>query len=174
MNRRTAIRNVVIFSAGTALLPSCFQQDKSSLVLKNISITAAEEKMLAALAEAIIPTTKDFIGAKGLRSHEFILTMLDDCTGPEEQKKFTDGLKAFDKLSHDRSGQLFTGFTADQKKSLLSDIENKKNVPGEVLNFYKTVKQYTVQSFTSSKEYMTEIRKYKMVPGSDFKGCVKV
>jgi Gluconate 2-dehydrogenase subunit 3 len=174
MNRRTAIRNVVIFSAGTALLPSCFQQDKSSLVLKNISITGAQEKMLAALAEAIIPTTENFIGAKGLRSHEFVLTMVDDCTGPEEQKKFTEGLKSFDKLSHDKFGQLFTGFTAEQKKSLLSDIENKKNVPAEIPDFYKTVKQYTVQSFTSSKEYMTDIRKYKMIPGPDFKGCVKV
>ena len=52
------------------------------------------------------------------------------------------------------------------------DIENKKDIPEDLLKFYGTVKRYTVQSFTSSKEYLTDIRKYKMVPGPDFKGCV--
>jgi hypothetical protein len=173
MNRRTAIRNVVIISAGVGLLPSCMQEDKSIVPLKNISITGSQEKMLSQLTEAIIPKTNNFIGAKDLKAHEFVLTMIDDCTSPEDQKKFTDGLKAFDKLSHDKFGQIFTSYTPKQKHSLLTDIENKKDIPEEVLKFYGTVKRYTVQSFTSSKEYLTDIRKYKMVPGPVFKGCVK-
>ena len=172
MNRRTAIRNVIIISAGAGLLPSCVGDDKSSIVLKNISITGSQEKMLAALTETIIPKTKNFIGANDLKAHEFLLTMIDDCTSPDDQKKFTDGLEAFDKLSHDKFGQLFTGYTAEQKKELLQAIESKKDVPEEVVKFYGTVKRYTVQSFTSSKDYLTDIRKYKIVPGSNFKGCV--
>jgi hypothetical protein len=172
MNRRTAIRNVMLVSAGAALLPSCLQGDKSSFPLKNISITGSQQKMLAALTESILPTTKNFVGAKDLKAHEFVLTMVDDCTSPDDQKKFIDGLKAFDKLSHDKFGQLFTGYTAQQKHALLVAVENKKDIPEDVLKFYKTVKRYTLQSFTSSKEYMTEIRKYKMVPGPNFKGCV--
>jgi len=174
MNRRTAIRNVVIISTGAGLLPSCLQQDRSSIPLKNISLTGSQEGMLADLAETIIPKTKDFIGAKDLRSHEFVLTMVDDCSSPEDQKKFTDGLKAFDKLSHDKFGQLFTSYTPEQKHALLADIENKKNIPEDALKFYGTVKRYMMQSFTSSKEYMIDIRKYKMVPGPNFKGCVPV
>jgi Gluconate 2-dehydrogenase subunit 3 len=174
MNRRTAIRNVLIISAGARLLPSCVNEDKSAIALKNISLSGSQERMLAELTEAIIPATSNFIGAKGLKAHEFVLTMVDDCTSPEDQKQFTEGLKAFDKLSHDRFGQLFTGYTAEQRKSLLSAIESKKDIPGEVVKFYGTVKRYTVQSFTSSKEYMTGIRKYNMVPGSNFKGCVPV
>jgi hypothetical protein len=174
MNRRTAIRNVIIISAGAGLLPCCVQGDKSGIPLKNISLSGSQEKMLAALTEAIIPQTKNFIGARDLKAHEFVLTMIDDCASPEDQKKFADGLKGFDKLSHDKSGQLFTGYTAEQKHSLLSDIESKKDIPEDVLQFYGTVKRYTVQCFTSSKEYLTGIRKYKMVPGPDFKGCVPV
>jgi Gluconate 2-dehydrogenase subunit 3 len=174
MNRRTAIRNVVIISAGAGLLPSCMSDDRSLIALKNISVTGSQEKMLAELTEAIIPKTANFIGAKDLKAHEFILTMVDDCTSPEDQKQFTEGLKAFEKLSHDKFGQLFAGYTAEQKKSLLSDIESKKDIPEDVVKFYGTVKRYTVQSFTSSKEYMTGIRKYNMIPGSNFKGCVPV
>ena len=60
-----------------------------------------------------------------------------------------------------------------EAKALLKDIENKKDIPEDALIFYGTVKRYTVQSFTSSKEYMIDIRKYKMAPGPVFKGCVK-
>src|SRR5687767_14737893 len=119
MNRRTAIRNVVIISAGAGLLPSCMRDDKSSIPLKNISVTGSQEKMLAELTEAIIPKTKNFIGANDLKAHEFVLTMVDDCSSPEDQKKFTDGLKAFDKLSHDKFGQLFIIYTPEQKQTLL-------------------------------------------------------
>ena len=172
MNRRTAIRNVIIISAGAGLLPSCVSDDKSVIGLKNISVSSSQEKMLAALTESIIPKTKAFIGASDLKAHEFLLTMMDDCNSPEDQKKFTEGLKAFDKLSHDKFGQLFTSYTAKQKKELLQAIESKKDIPEDALKFYGTVKRYTIQSFTSSKEYLTDIRKYKIVPGADFKGCV--
>ena len=172
MNRRTAIRNAVIISAGAAFLPSCMQDEKSKIALKNITLSESQEEMLAALSEAIIPKTNNFIGASDLKAHEFVLTMVDDCSSPEDQQQFTEGLKAFDKLSHDKFGQIFTGYTPEQKKLLLTDLENKKDIPDIALNFYRTVKRYTLQSFTSSKEYMTGIKKYKMVPGNNFKGCV--
>ena len=174
MKRRTAIRNVVIISAGASLLPSCMQDGGSSVALKNISISRSEEQMLAQLTESILPKTKNFIGANDLKAHEFMLTMIDDCVSPEEQKKFTDGLKDFDKFSHDKFGQVFTGFTAEQKRSLVTDIEKKRDIPESVQKFYGTVKRYTVQSFTTSEKYMLEIRKYKQTPGGNFKGCVPV
>ena len=174
MNRRTAIRNVVIISAGAGLLPSCLHNDKVVFPLKNISVTGSQQEMLAELAEAIIPKTKDFAGAKDLKAHEFLLTMVDDCYKPVDQKEFTEGLKSFDKLSHDKFGQLFTGYTTEQKNELLTALEAKKDIPEDVLKLYATVKRHTVQAFTSSKEYLTEVRHYKIVPGSNFKGCVPV
>ena len=100
--------------------------------------------------------------------------MIDDCVSPEDRKKFTEGLKDFDKLSHDKFGQVFTSFTPEQKRSLIADIESKKNISENVQNFYGTVKRYTVQSFTSSEKYLLDIRKYKQTPGGNFKGCVHV
>ena len=175
MKRRSAIRNVVFISAGAALLPSCLGKNKVvSIPLKNISLTGSQEDMLKALSEAIIPKTKSFIGANDLKAHEFVLTMVDDCYKPEEQKEFTEGLKSFDKLSHNKFGQIFKSFTPQQKKELLTAIESKKDIPEDVLKFYGIVKRHTVQAFTSSKEYMTDIRHYKIVPGGNFKGCTPV
>jgi hypothetical protein len=174
MKRRTAIRNVVIISAGASLLPSCVQESSSSIPLKHISITGSQEQMLAQLTEAIIPKTKDFVGANDLKAHEFMLTMVDDCASPEEQKSFTEGLKDFDKLSNDKFGKAFSNITPEQKRSLMADIESKKDIPENVQKFYGNVKRYTLQSFTSSEKYLLDIRKYKQTPGGNFKGCVPV
>jgi hypothetical protein len=53
-------------------------------------------------------------------------------------------------------------------------LEKKKDIPEEVLFFYETSRKHVLQAFTTSKEYMTDVLKYKMVPGSNFKGCVPV
>jgi hypothetical protein len=174
MKRRSAIRSIVYISAGVVLLPTCRNADKSPMLLKHISLSGNQHDLIMDLSETILPSSTSFPGAQELKSYEFVLTMVDDCASPEEQKIFTDGLKAFDKLSKKKFGQIFQGFTADQKKALLSDLENEKGIPGDAKKFYQTVKRYTIQSFTSSEKYMLDIQKYKMVPGPNFNGCVKI
>lgn len=174
MNRRSAIRNAIYFSAGAVLLPACARDEKGVIALKNISLTSSQEKTLAALTESVLPKTKSFIGAADLKAHEFLLTMIDDCASPEAQKKFMNGQKAFDEVTKKTFSKTFADCSAGEKKELLKAITQKKNIPGEVSDFYDTVRHYTIQSFTSSKEYLTQIRNYKMVPGPDFKGCVPV
>jgi hypothetical protein len=174
MNRRTAIRNVVLLSAGATLLPSCHHEDKISLPLKNISLSGSQEKMLAELSETIFPKTSTFIGAKDIKAHEFVLTMVDDCTAPEDQKKFTSGMKSFEDTCNEKMNRAFENCTLQQRMEFLQQVEKKQDVPDDAVNFYWTVKRYTIQGFTSSKEFMTDIRKYKLVPGGNYRGCVHV
>jgi len=174
MNRRTAIRNVVVITAGASLLPSCLHTDKPTITLKNIPLTGSQENMIAGLTETIIPRTNAFIGAADLRAHEFVLTMVDDCMPPEEQQKFTTGMKDFETVCRQQWNNSFTECSPQQRKELLQRLEQKQEVPENAVYFYETTKRYTVQSFTSSKQYMLDIRKYKMVPGNNYKGCVAV
>jgi len=173
MNRRAAINSVIILSLGAIVLPSCGEDNKPLMKLKNIDLSADEENMVMQLSDLIIPKN-NFIGAKDLKAHEFVLKMVDDCYDPERQSKFTSGLKAFHKLAKDKYGQSFKDCTPVQQNEWLSNVEKKKELSEELVFFYDTTKRYTVQAFTSSKEYMTDVIKYKMVPGSDFKGCVAV
>ena len=169
MNRRNAIGNIALFSIGALVLPSCVQKDDGLVKLKNLSLTGSEEKMLIQLGETILPKT-----AAELKSHEFTLIMVDDCYEPEKQKKFTAGLKEFDKLAKSKYGSPFISCTPPQKTEWLTAIEKKKDIPEDALFFYETTKRHTVQAFTSSEKYMTEVIKYNMVPGGNFKGCVPV
>jgi hypothetical protein len=175
MNRRTAIRHAVLLAAGAALLPSCTHGDKTaSIPLKNLSLTGAEEDMLAALGDAIIPKTNGFTGASDLRSHEFVLTMVDDCHSIEDQQQFSRGMKQFEEACKKKWNASFAACTPGQKKELLQNAEKKQEMPEDALKFYETTKRYTLQSFTSSKDFMTQIRDYKMVSGPNFRGCVAI
>ncbi len=173
MNRRAAINSVILLSLGAIVLPSCGQQNQPLLKLKNITLSGDEENMMMQLSELIIPKT-NFIGAKEVKAHEFVLKMADDCFDPEKQTKFNLGLKEFYKLAKDKYGQSFKDCTPAQQNEWLSNVEKKKELSEQLVFFYETTKRYTVQAFTSSKEYMTDVMNYKMVPGSNFRGCVPV
>jgi hypothetical protein len=178
MNRRTAIRNVIIITAGAGLLPSCAGgEDKASIALKHIPITPNQENMLAELAETIIPKTNNFVGAKELKAHEFVLMMVDDCSSPEEQHAFINGMKEFDAACEKKHQHSFLKCTPEQRSEWLKLMETKQPkqaVPKNAVLFYETTRRLTIQSFVSSKEYMIGVRNYKMVPGNHYKGCVPV
>ncbi len=171
MNRRKAIYNAVLLSAGTFLLPSCGQDDAASIPLKNMRLSGADEKLVLHIVDAILPATT-FKGGADVKAVEFILNMVDDCCTPETQKIFLDGMQQLNKLTKSKYGKTFIECNGATKNELLAIIENKKDVPENLLKFYDITKNYCIQAFTSSKAYLTDVLKYKMVPGSNFKGCV--
>jgi len=173
MDRRSVIRNIAYISVGAIILPACTQNEgRTSTALKNLKITGDQEKMIADLTQTILPSTGG-PGAKELQSHLFTLMMIDDCFLPDEQKKFVDGLRLFEESCQKKYSTSFSKCNAEQKNEFLKDIEAKKNVSGEVLDFYNTVKKFTVQSYTSSQDYMVNVMKYNIIPGK-YKGCVPV
>ena len=106
--RRSAIRQFLFVSAGMALIPSCLQdKSKPAVELKNFSISADQESLLAELSETIIPKTTS-PGAKDISAHRFALKMMDDCSSKEDQEKFLAGLSAFEKQAEKISGKSFT------------------------------------------------------------------
>lgn len=171
MNRRTAIKNVIILGAGASLLASC--QDNPTILLKNIPLTGSQEKLLAAMTESIIPSTPEFIGAKELESHKFLLMMADDCSGPEDQTKFMTGMLQFEELCKKKYDKKFVKLSTEQKTAFLLLLETKTDVPEEVIGFYQTVKRSAIQSFTSSEAYLKQVRNFSLIPGT-YKGCVPV
>ena len=78
LSRRQALKQFAFVSAGMALIPSCMQdRSKSTLLLKKIKVSPADEAMLAELCETIIPKTET-PGAKDLSAHLFVLMMIDE------------------------------------------------------------------------------------------------
>jgi Gluconate 2-dehydrogenase subunit 3 len=176
INRRTALRQLAIISAGAALLPSCLHRHaKPSVSLKNFTITGDQEKLLEELAATLIPTDTT-PGARDVSAHLFILRMMDDCSPKTDQEKFMKGLVLFDEASKTASGKSFTEASPAQQEALLSAIESKRlsKQPGDELNFfYSTTKKLTILAYSSSPFFLTKVQVYELVPGR-FHGCVPV
>ncbi|RQO66186.1 hypothetical protein DBR43_28560 [Pedobacter sp. KBW06] len=154
MNRRLAIKQVLIFAGGMALLPSCLREEgKVSIQLKHLDISATQEKLLAEIAELIIPKT-DTPGAKELKLHLFVLKMLDDCYEKQEQESFIKGMNTFEGLAG-----------AELKQKLMEVNAGKPGLPKETGDFYAIMKSRTIGGYLNSKYVMSNLVIWELVPG---------
>jgi hypothetical protein len=171
ITRRAAIRNLLIVTAGAALLPSCFQETVS-IKLKNLDIDSDHERILAALTEAIIPKT-DTPGAKDISAHLFTLMMVDDCYNKEEQQAYLDGFEAFNQMVQSSYKQSFLKLTSQQQEELLNHLEKGADVPEPVKSFYSSTRRLTILGYTTSKYYLADVKKFSLIPGK-YEGSVPV
>ncbi len=173
MDRRSSIKTLLILSAGTAILPSCLQEEKkASVSLVNYTINGNDEDLVAAISDTIIPGGKT-PGAKDVGAYQFALMMVDDCYSPEQQQQFTKGLKEFNDFSKKKINTSFTKASPAQRSQVLKAIEDKNDIPENVAFFYQTMKGLTLEAFTESKYYLTKVHVYQLVPGKYY-GCVPV
>ncbi|UOE46761.1 gluconate 2-dehydrogenase subunit 3 family protein [Mucilaginibacter sp. SMC90] len=189
MDRRTVIKNLALIVGGAALLPACSQNKaKSKVALKNIDITADQEQLIGDVAETFIPKTTTQ-GAKDLQLHLFVLKMLDDCYKKEDQQAFITGMGHFTDQSQKIYSKTFNQLDTKTREVFLLDIEKegkaeeeaaKKNIQQkntapaappagkyspELKRFYSIVKRQTINGYTNSKYFMTNIVVYELVPG---------
>ena len=172
VNRRTALKQFLFVSAGVAILPACLQEDtsKSSMLLKNFQLSGQQEKTLEELTETILPATAT-PGAKAVYAHLFVLKMLDDCYKKEDQQKFISGLAQFEKETKQKYNQPFAQCSKAQRDEMAAGINAKKDGKDDLAFFYSTTKRLTIQGYSTSKFYLSNVQVYKMIPGK-YKGCV--
>lgn len=165
MERRSALKNLIIIGGGIALLPSCLNKpEKASVRLKNVEINHQQENILAEVAETIIPAT-DTPGAKALGVHLFVLKMLDDCYNKKDQKAFLTGLEQLETMAKKQYKNSFVDCSKDDKESVLKSIETGNQNAGEISKFYQIMKQKTIQGYLNSKYVMNNLIVFELVPG---------
>ncbi|SEN16633.1 Gluconate 2-dehydrogenase subunit 3 [bacterium A37T11] len=177
INRRAALRNLVIIAGGAMILPACYRKSgKASIELNNLQITEDEESLLETLADTLIPKT-DTPGAKELKLHLFVLKMVDDCYKPEDQDQFTKGLRALPSFAKSTIGKDFVNASAKERGQLLLKIQDIKDTEEatekgqeagddkSLKRFYDITKSKTIQGYLNSKYVMTNLVKYELVPG---------
>ncbi len=170
VNRRKAIRRFLFISAGTLLVPSCIREDRRpSVSLRYLDITVDDERMLAELAETLIPGT-DTPGAKDVSAHLFALRMVDDCRSKQERELFMDGLRAFNTLCLKDEGSNFADLDKGKRSFFLRRMVDGSK-PGEPIDFfYATFRKYTIQGYRTSEFFLTKVQVYELIP-SRYLGC---
>ena len=164
MERRTALRNMLLIASGAVLLPASLRgADGSSIRLVHLKINADQEAFLAEFVETLIPAT-DTPGAKGLKIHLFVLKMVDNCHDPEDQKLLVSGLASVDNLAKEQFGNRFVACKPAQRKKLLESLNRKKEVSAELAAFNTLVKNRAIQGYLVSQYVMTDLLPHKIIP----------
>lgn len=174
MNRRTVLKNLALVIGGAVLLPSCVGKDGTSYVqLKHVNIDEDGQRLIADMAETIIPKTTT-PGAKDLNLPAFVLLMIDDCFDKKGQEVFVAGMKAFKEKVKKEHGKEFGDLDAKTREAVLMAIEKppvtalkpqKNAAPDSIANFYGGVKGQTIFGYTNSQYFMTKQIVYELVPG---------
>ena len=164
MERRFAIKQILIMAGGLALLPSCLRESgKSSILLKNIDVDLDQEMLLAEIVETIIPKTST-PGGKELKLHLFALKMLDDCHEEAEQRTFFKGLSYFQEHTEKQFGSPYSKLASAEREQALLTMENE-NTPSDGQVFFTILKRRTIEGYLNSQYVMTNLLKWELVPG---------
>lgn len=173
MDRRKAVKNIVIVSGGLITLPqwmvSCGASD-TTVHLSSVSPTL--QKTLAGVVDTIIPAGNS-IGALAVGVDKFLIKLIDDCYDRNGQMDVTLQLSVLNDRARSQS-QYKKSFTdcsqAEREKILLqfSASDNKREK-----DFFDFIKSETIRGFNTSQKVMTEYLGYKVVPGHYY-GCVDV
>lgn len=179
MNRRKAIRNILLAGAGGSLLTAGYKWYDWNKT-PDISFVNDHRSLIAALAETIIPAT-DTPGATEAGVPDFIIIMLNDCTDRKSKNKFINGLKDLQSYSLSAYGNIYEKCTAAEQYAILKRFEKQdKPWPGLLgkaqnrflgRSFFATLKHYTVEGYGTSQLGATKSFAWLPVPGS-YQGCI--
>ena len=172
VTRRTLLKQLAVFSAGIVLAPSLAGcNSKPSPLYKNIAVTDQQDELLTLISETIIPKTNT-PGSKDTGVHEYCIKMIDDCLSKEDQQKWLKGLAQFNALAEKNNKKEFGEMDSAERVKFLTEL-NESKAEDDVNFFFKAMKHFTLNGYTTSEYYMTNVQNYKMIPGK-FKGCVPV
>jgi hypothetical protein len=82
-----------------------------------------------------------------------------------------NGFKAFEAASEKRNGDSFLNSSQAKREGLVASLEANKDDKDDLNYFYRTTKRLTIQAYTSSRYFLTNVNVYELVPGR-YKGCV--
>jgi hypothetical protein len=131
INRREAIRRVsfilggVAFVGGSGLLTAC---EKAQTPVQGTpgKFTADDIAYLDEIADTILPTTQKSPGAKAAKTGAFMALMVTDSYGPDEQRKFRDGMQKLDDASKKANNVGFMAATTPQRIAVLNVLDREQ------------------------------------------------
>ena len=171
MNRRIALKNLMIASGGLVALPAwagkwCAEDVNN--VHSTFSLT--EQKLLASVADTIIPTGNS-IGALSVRVDKFLVKLLDDCYEKEVRDNVKKELALLDANAKITYAKNFAACNQSQRQEMLLKLSASTEKLQK--DFFNLMKGETIRGFNTSKEVMVTYLKYEVAPGHYY-GCVNV
>jgi hypothetical protein len=170
MNRRIAVKNLVLASGSLITLPSWMKAFGADSPTHLSSFSVTEQQMLASVTDTIIPAGNS-IGALSVGVDKYFQKLVDDCYEKADQDKVKTGLQRLEESTRAAFGKPFTGCTQQQRQVTLekwaqSPDQNEKD-------FFNLMKRETITGFNTSQQVLEGYLHYKVAPGHYY-GSVNV
>ena len=185
-------REVVKLLSGTAVLPmvhselfAIFRQLHPPPTYQPRTLTRAQQTLVAAVAERIIPTT-DTPGAKAAGVDRFIDVVLSDWATAEERAKFIEGInlietgtvatygRSFVDLDEKHQEIIVLNLDADIIFPAVSNWKGQRSLlpPDDLLRwqFFRSFKYLTLHGYYTSQIGYEQELKMMIIPGAQH-GC---
>ncbi|ODS78018.1 MAG: hypothetical protein ABS46_17525 [Cytophagaceae bacterium SCN 52-12] len=169
MHRRELLKTLTGIFGMAITMPSWAEGWTSAAISKPTLLSKEQKKLLGDVVDTIIPRT-DTPGASDLGVQDFVELMVQDCFEKPVQEQLGTGLARLDKEAKNKFGQGFSALKAAQKLDLVKSLAGKKDSEADFLN---SVKNLTIQGYTSSEYFMTNVTKYELIPAR-YHGCVDI
>ncbi len=187
MNRRELLKSIGVLLGGSvspAVASAVFADDSRQAaagVWQPRTLTIDQDRLVIAIAEAIIPAT-DTPGAAGARVNEFIDLLLSEWLDKQDAERFLAGLEELDSRSRVETGRSFIDLVPDQKLAFLEPLDREaiafrvaarkeESDPDGALPFFAMMKEMTLVGYYTSEVGMTQELLYPEIR-STFSGCV--
>lgn len=164
MNRRKVIKNVALMLGGAFSAPTLMAMDNWENATKlntggaAFSLTNTQQKIVAEIAELIIPQT-DTVGAKDVGVPAFIEMMLKDCYKIPEHQSFMEGLASMEKVK-------FLELNTDERRGVLKLLEQEtKKITSKTTPFWRLIKELTLLGYFTSEAGIKASFEYVQIPG---------
>jgi acyl CoA:acetate/3-ketoacid CoA transferase len=171
MNRRNAVKNLVLASGGLITLPmwmqSCGISDTNT---HQSSFSADEQVILAKVTDTIIPDG-NAIGALSVGVDKFLQKLIDDCYEKPVQDNVKKQLQALNAAAKTTYKKSFVDCTQQQRQEALMKFSTSQNKDEK--DFFDLIKSETIRGFNTSQKVMQDYLNYQIAPGHYY-GCVNV
>ena len=170
MNRRQALQNLALISAGIALLPACDFETWPEY--EHIPLESDHKKLIKWLTEAIIPKGEIEIATPEPRAH-FVLTMVNDCYESEDIEKYRTGMQNLVQHLKEAGTGSLKGLTPEESDQLIVQLIGDELLDENIRYFLQNTRRLSIQHFTSSQYFMENHLDFHFIPGW-YNGCVQV
>ncbi len=125
------------------------------------SLTATQQKIIAEVAEMIIPKTNT-VGAKDVGVPAFVEMMLKDCYLPPDHQRFLEGLTSLEQLK-------FLELNEAERRGALKMMEQQTKeqmkTPSKTVPFWRLMKELTLLGYFTSEAGIKASFEYVQIPG---------
>ncbi|RMH53331.1 MAG: gluconate 2-dehydrogenase subunit 3 family protein [Bacteroidetes bacterium] len=183
MNRRDALKRTSLLLGGAASMPllaSWLSGCRADPGWQPATLTAEQNDLAAALAEAILPET-DTPGARAAEVNRFIDVLVTEVLPPRTRQAMLDGLDDVDARAREAYGEAFAALAAEQQAAILDalvadaraaapagrtfDLLSAPNGPDVPPPFFELFKAATLLGYYTSEIGATQELRYVAVPG---------